>query len=104
MSTLELGIDEAAAGMVLGADLKDDAGAVLLPAGATLAAATLASLRRRGVATLTVQAPDTQHESAEREAACARQLDRLAHLFRRSAQAGGSAHLLERLCAYRRNG
>ncbi|MYN21115.1 hypothetical protein GTP81_30705, partial [Rugamonas sp. FT107W] len=45
----EIDLQQAAEGMVLAAALLDAHGGVLLPQDATLTAATLASLRRRGV-------------------------------------------------------
>ena len=93
-------IDEATEGMVLSHDLLDG-GAVLLPAGATLGASSLNSLRRRGVEQLRVAvaaaAPDAAALQAERE----RQCQRLARLFRNSAPVGASARLLERLQQHR---
>lgn len=93
-------IDDASEGMVLSHDLLDG-GAVLLPAGATLGASSLNSLRRRGVEQLQVQvaaaAPDPAALQAERE----RQCKRLERLFRNSAASGASARLLARLQQYR---
>ena len=117
MTTIEesIGIDDASEGMVLACDLHDAGGAVLLPAGATLGAASLSSLRRRGIERLQVvgavdsaadpakAAADAAAQQAERERQCAR----LQHLFRRclngsaGAAGGASALLLERLLAYR---
>ena len=96
---------QASVGMVLAEDLRDDGGKVLLPAGATLGEATLASLRRRGIASLNVvgEAPPAADEAAlraERERQCAR----LERLFRASAGQGASARLLELLRDYRRSG
>ncbi|NHZ42042.1 hypothetical protein [Massilia aquatica] len=113
MSTIEesIGIDEASEGMVLACDLRDAGGAVLLPAGATLGAASLASLRRRGIERLQVvgalDSADAALDAAALQAERERQCARLQHLFRRclngaAGNAGGaSALLLERLLAYR---
>ncbi|NHZ93370.1 hypothetical protein F2P45_30825 [Massilia sp. CCM 8733] len=117
MSTLEdsIGIDDASEGMVLACDLRDAGGAVLLPAGATLGAAALASLRRRGIERLQVvgavdpdaSSADDALDAAARQAERERQCARLQHLFRRcmNGSAGGaggaSAVLFERLLAYR---
>jgi hypothetical protein len=96
-------IADVAAGMVLAEALHDQAGSVLLPAGATLTSATLNSLRRRGIESLGVlgeNAPDDGAASAaERERQCAR----LARMFRNSAELGATDQLLERLYRYRRN-
>lgn len=110
MTTIEqsIGIDDASEGMVLACDLRDAGGAVLLPAGATLSAASLASLRRRGIDHLqVVGAPDSadaELDAAALQAERERQCARLHHLFRRclnGAAGGASALLLERLLAYR---
>jgi hypothetical protein len=98
-----IAIDDAMAGMVLAEALCDPAGGVLLPAGATLTSATLASLRRRGIESLGVvgdsAAEDPGASAAERERQCAR----LARLFRHSAEVGATGELLERLYRYRRS-
>ncbi|NHZ99340.1 hypothetical protein [Massilia sp. CCM 8734] len=105
-----IGIDDAIEGMVLACDLRDAGGAVLLPAGATLGAAALASLRRRGIEQLQVvgsmNAADAALDAAALQAERERQCARLEHLFRRclnGASGGASAMLLERLLAYRRS-
>ncbi|NHZ61614.1 hypothetical protein [Massilia genomosp. 1] len=106
-----IGIDDASEGMVLACDLRDAGGAVLLPAGATLSAAALTSLRRRGIEQLQVvgsmNAADAALDAAALQAERERQCARLAHLFRRclngAASGGASAVLLERLLAYRRS-
>lgn len=102
-------LDDASEGMVLSHDLRDPGGAVLLPAGATLSASSLASLRRRGIERVQVvgaaPAVDEAAVQAERERQCAR----LGRLFRRclddtqGAAGGASALLYERLLAYRRS-
>ncbi|MDQ1921036.1 hypothetical protein [Massilia pseudoviolaceinigra] len=97
-------IDDASEGMVLAQDLRDAGGGVLLPAGATLSASSLASLRRRGIEQVQVvgAAPPVDEAAvrAERERQCAR----LEHLFRRclpAAPASANSVLYERLLAYR---
>ncbi len=94
----------ARAGMVLACDLSDGHGTVLLPGGASLTEATLASLRRRGIETVNVlgqaAAPDEAALAAERERARLR----LARLFRQSATEQASATLLQLLLAYRQQG
>lgn len=101
-------IDSATEGMVLARGLLDAGGSMLLPQGSTLTAASLASLRRRGIDALqvVVDAPDEDAEAnaaalqAQREA----QLRRLQHLFRASAGQGATGLLLERLQRYRKGG
>ena len=96
-------LDAASEGMVLTRDLCDQSGAVLMLGGATLSAAALNSLRRRGIERVPVQLAGTPEADpaallAEQERQCAR----LAHLFRRCADDGASAQLLARLIAYRK--
>jgi len=107
MSTSEasIAIDDAVEGMVLAHELRDGAsGAVLLPAGASLTRASLASLARRGIERLQVVAdeppPDPAAEQAAREQRCVR----LAQLFRHSAGSGATDRLIGRLMHYRREG
>jgi hypothetical protein len=81
MSTVvtTIGLDAAQPGMVLAHELTDAHGAVLLPAHATLTAATLIALNRRGITALSiVQEVDEDAEERERQ----RQLKR-AHLQQR---------------------
>lgn len=106
MTTSEttIDIDDASEGMVLSRNLLDSGGAVLLLQGASLTAASLTSLRRRGIETLQVQvaAGASAADVAMAEAEQARQCQRLEHLFRSSAKVGASARLLEHLMAYRK--
>ncbi len=95
-------IDSAMAGMVLSEDLLDGAGNVLLPQGVVLTAASLSSLRRRGVEQLAVacEAPpalDAQALARERE----RLQYRLTRLYRHSAEQSATPALLALLRAYR---
>lgn len=68
---------DAEEGMVLGADLRDSQGAVLLAAGTALTAAALAALARRGVESLLVLGEAGTGEAPEAARA------RLDHLFRK---------------------
>lgn len=99
-----LDIDAACEGMVLSHNLLDSGGAVLLPAGATLSAASLASLRRRGIEHLQVRlaAEVSEADEAAMRAERERQCQRLQRLFRSSSAVGASATLLEHLLAYRK--
>ncbi|HEU4843214.1 MAG TPA: hypothetical protein VFT05_03020 [Burkholderiaceae bacterium] len=102
-----IALDQAAAGMVLAADLLDGHGAVLLPRGAALTDATLASLRRRGVASCTVEPAAPAGATADEAARAARarqreqQLARLQQLFRHCAGHEANATLLQLLTDYR---
>lgn len=93
----DIAIEQASAGMVLAAPVLDGHGQVLLPQGATLSEATLASLRRRGIAHCTVvgaAAPPDPAELARRQA-------RLQQLFRHSGEHTANAALLRLLTEYR---
>ncbi|MDQ1830535.1 hypothetical protein [Massilia scottii] len=97
-------IDDASEGMVLAQDLRDAGGGVLLPAGATLSASSLASLRRRGIEQVQVVGAASPVEEATVRAERERQCARLERLFRRcltGSPANASAVLFERLLAYR---
>lgn len=125
---LNIALDQAEAGMVLADDLLDSHGAVLLPQGAILTDATLASLRRRGVAHCSIvyagtagqaggadgdagataqaaHAVPAVHEAGAateaRAALRAQQLARLRHLFRHNADHEANATLLQLLTDYR---
>lgn len=106
-SSVCIAIGQAAAGMVLARDLLDQHGAVLLPQGAVLTDASLASLRRRGVDHCTIERAEASDHAdgaavqAARTAARERQLARLRHLFRHSAEHEANATLLQLLTDYR---
>lgn len=99
-SSASITIDNATEGMVLAFDLLDG-GAVLLPAGATLSAGSLNSLRRRGIEQLQVEVAEEPADQAAIEAERERRCQRLGRLFRKSAEIGASAKLQERLHTYR---
>jgi hypothetical protein len=79
--TYQIPLDEASPGMVLADDLLDDSGKILLPAGATLSDASIASLRRREIDML----PIVGEETADVDAAAdlERHRLRLQQLFRK---------------------
>lgn len=106
MNALQIELENASAGMVLAEALLDSHGGVLLPPGAVLSDATLASLRRRGVAGCSVLAPPEQdrEDAADPALAAARALQalqRLQHLFRHSADTEATGQLLRLLSDYR---
>jgi hypothetical protein len=109
LESASIALDQATVGMTLAAQLLDDSGNVLLPAGAVLSAAMLDKLERRGVATLTVamQAEADPHavlaDKARAEAERERRQARLAHLFRHSAAEGATGELVELLLNYHRS-
>lgn len=95
-------LSDAEAGMVLAVDLRDAGGAVLLPAGSALSAASLKSLERRGVEEVCVVADEPAETDAQKEAERLRQLARLERLFRHSAGEGATGRLLAYLQRYRK--
>lgn len=106
--TRDIALDQASAGMILTAELRDAGGAVLLPAGAVLSESMLGGLARRGIATVSVvDDRASEHDNAaleaEREATRERHCARLALLFRHSASNDVGAQLLARLTHYRRS-
>lgn len=104
----DIALEQAQEGMVLAQALSDAGGAVLLAQGATLTAASLAALRRRGVercvivAEYEAEADPAAQENAERERE--RQLARLQRLFRATPPDGPGAQLLALLQRYRQGG
>jgi len=104
-------LDQASAGMVLAEALRDAHGAVLLPQGSTLSEASLASLRRRAVASCCVVGAaadpheltqEVTHELAQQLARLrAARAARLERLFRHSGGFEAGATLLRLLGAYR---
>ncbi len=79
-SYLHLALAQLKPGMILSDEVLDPQGHVLLPKGAVLSEATIASLGRHHVDSLAVMAePDPVHDAAVLNARTAR----LAHLFRR---------------------
>jgi hypothetical protein len=99
--TVEIALDQAAAGMMLAQALLDANGNVLLPQDAALTDSTLASLRRRGIERCVIRCdvPDIDPEQLARERV--RRMERLAHLFRHLSEDEGGAMLLKRLQEYR---
>jgi len=98
-------LDLASAGMVLAEALLDAHGSVLLPQGSTLSEASLASLRRRAIASCSVVAAAAAADPQQLARARAARLERLQRLFRHSdacdADADASSALLRLLTAYR---
>ncbi|WP_317202943.1 hypothetical protein [Janthinobacterium sp.] len=104
MSGRLIDLEQARAGMLLADDLTDANGTVLLPGGAALTEANLASLRRRGIESCRVAEAEAQEDEAARAQRHALAQQRLARLFRHSAEAEATPLLLHLLAAHRRNG
>jgi hypothetical protein len=101
VSEQTIAIDAAVEGMVLSQNLLDAGGAVLLPAGATLSASSINSLRRRGIEAVQVAMAAEPVDEAALLAERARQCARLERLFRHSAGHGATAKLMARLTSFR---
>ena len=99
MSGTRVAMGDATAGMLLAQRLLDAHGEVLLPQGAALTEAVLASLRRRGIDHLIVGGAVAQ--APQPAAAAARQLARLQRLFRKWPAAAGAQLLRVAVTAYR---
>lgn len=101
MAAKMLPIDQVEAGMVLADALRDAAGGVLLPQGATLTAAMLAGLRRREVAELSVEVaappPDPELRQIMRKAV----EQRLRHLFRQAGDDAATRDFFQAVLDYR---
>lgn len=91
----QLPLDQATPGMTLSEPLRDAKGEVLLPQGATLTAAVLAALERRGIDMLPIATNDdaAQLSEAELEALRERARERIASLFRRCGAEGAAGVL-----------
>jgi len=101
-STQLLGMEDLTAGMALAVPLFDTHQDILLPAGAVLSDASIASLRRRGITR--VEVVSHQHDDADVATAAGlqqKQQERLHQLFRRCADEMPSQVLFSYLSAYR---
>lgn len=95
----QLGLDAVTPGMVLSDDLLDSHGQVLLPQGATLTEATLASLRRHAIDALPILCEPLSE--AEVAAEQDRHQQRLTRLFRKHTNDEATALLLEYVTRFR---
>lgn len=95
---IELPLDEVQPGMVLAAAVVDRNNQVLLPAGLSLAENHIDSLRRRGIAQLSITPPEEPDAKArQREAMRARVM----HIFRHTADDPAAQPLLHAVLAFR---
>ncbi|MBI2308608.1 MAG: hypothetical protein HYU78_15070 [Rhodocyclales bacterium] len=95
-------IDDVAPGSTLADEVCDASGHVLLPGGALITEAALASLRRRGVDQLWLAVP-VRLDDAAQEAEVQRIEARLAYLFRDCGGNTAADDLKLRLLSYRRS-
>lgn len=98
--TQEVDINDVHAGAVLAADVVDGDGRVLMSAGAALSDAALASLRRREIASLSIEVVE-ELDAAAREARRVRIENQLARLFRHAGEDTETRALLQTVLAYR---
>ncbi len=99
MKNRTIDMDDASAGMTLGAPVADGRGGVLLPKGAALTDSLLTALRRRGIEQLQVE--DDSADSAEDAAAAERIRARLALVFRHAGDDPLAAQLLQAITEFR---
>lgn len=100
MSAKVIPLDSVLPGSVLGDNVHDEAGRVLLRAGTTLSEASIAALHRRGVDTLTVEVAASH--SAEHRAIERLHLEaRLQAAFRQAGNGEASRQLWQALIEYR---
>lgn len=96
----QMTLDELQPGMVMAEDLRTPRGQVILPEGATLTEATIASLHRYQVTTLSILLSD-ELSAAEEAAEKARHEARIARLFRKSAGDKASVLLQQHVTTFR---
>ncbi|MDO9226572.1 MAG: hypothetical protein Q8M09_16015 [Pseudomonadota bacterium] len=100
MKTEHLALEHVTPGMLLGGDVIDANGAVLLAAGSALSESLLAALGRRGIRQVEVTRVEQLSES-EREARREAVRARLAHLFRGAGETEAGRFLFEVVLDYR---
>lgn len=97
-----LSLDDASVGMSLAEPVLGSQGEVVLSQGITLTEVLLNALRRRGVMSLSVLAPDAQPSTEARVGVDIKvHLARLERLFRQDAGQSGAAHLRALVTQYR---
>lgn len=101
MATKTIPLEAALPGMALASPVLDAGGSVLLPRGATLDEAVLASLRRREIAEVCVELPEPPPDQAVRELMRAAVEQRLRHLFRTAGDGPASRSLYQAVLDYR---
>lgn len=95
-----LAIDDARPGMRLAEAVADAMGQVLVPAGSELTESMLQNLRRREVATLTVER-EIADGSAAREAQRAKVVEQLDRLFRKAGDGAETRQLYQAILDFR---
>jgi len=103
MRRLTLPLAEARPGMRLAADVRGSGGTVLFAGGTELAEAGLASLRRRGIESVTVEVADPRSEEEIARELAAMEA-RVAHLFHRHLANPDLRELMQVVLEYRRRG
>lgn len=101
MKVLEtIAIGDAQPGLRLAEAVADAMGQVLVPAGSELTESMLLGLRRREVATLTVER-EIEEGSAAREARQAKVVERLDRLFRKAGEGAETRQLYQAILDFR---
>lgn len=95
-----LPLNEAAAGMRLAAAVLDEAGHVLVPAGAELSESMLQGLQRRDVVEVVVER-EVEEDPAAQAAYRAKLTAQLDHLFRKAGDADETRALYQAVLDYR---
>ena len=93
-------IEAVSVGAVLAADVLDENGRILMPAGAILTESAINGLRRREVLSVDIEAAATLNP-AQREAQRVRLETRLARLFRHAGEQAESRALHHAMLSYR---
>lgn len=99
-TTETVSIESVVPGTVLAAPVVDDGGRVLVPAGTALTEASLNSLKRREIETLTVE-HEVELDPAELEARRVRAEAQLQRLFRHAGESVDTKTLYQTILNYR---
>lgn len=97
----QLPLAEVVEGMVLSNNVLDGNGVVLLSRGLTLSKSILAALTRHGIATVPILIESDEETESEPAIDHDKQLQRLAHLFRKQSTDEASGILLQYVQNYR---
>lgn len=98
LETLALG--ELQPGMRMAEAITDEAGRVLMPAGAELSLSTIAALERRGIERVAIEL-EVEEDAAAREAHRQKLAVQLERRFRRAGEGNATRALYQAVAAYR---
>lgn len=100
MSANTLPLDQVLPGAVLGDNVEDDSGRVLLRVGAILTEASIETLRRRGIASLVIEVAG-DHRPEHRAVLRVHLESRLQQAFRHAGESEAQRHLWQALVEYK---